>query len=158
MELPGAPRLVGVPLLAQVFQEAGSPNQERNCSHFLPTPASFGFFSVSTWWSSMLGKTAPMVTSERSCLNKRPSRPPELPTHSVNLIQNLPLLVGHPQRFRSLDGPLQLAGPHLEIRYLLFLQKLSESLGKLGFEIKVSREETRTHTYTCSLNLGGHCA
>lgn len=85
----------------------------------------------------MLGNTAQKVTSESSCLNKGLSGPSELPTHGINLIQNLPLLIGHPQRLRRLDGPLQLARPHLEIGYLLFLQKLLESLGELGFEIKV---------------------
>lgn len=64
-----------------------------------------------------------------------------LRTHSIDLIQNLPLLVGHPQGLGGLDGPLQLARPHFEVGYVLFLQKLPQGLGELGFERKLSEEE-----------------
>lgn len=56
-----------------------------------------------------------------------------MPTHSINLIQYLPLLIGHPKALSSLNSPLQLARPHFEVLDLLILQKLLQSLSKLGF-------------------------
>lgn len=57
---------------------------------------------------------------------------PPCPTHSINLVEDLPLLIGDPQRLSRLDGAFQLAGPHLQLHDLLLLNELLQRLCKLG--------------------------
>lgn len=52
-------------------------------------------------------------------------------THSINLVECLPLLIGEPQRLRGLDGALQLACPHTEVLQILLLHKLAQGIGEL---------------------------
>lgn len=52
-------------------------------------------------------------------------------SHCINLVECLPLLVRHPQPLCRLDGPLHLAGPHLQVRDVLVPDELSQILCKL---------------------------
>lgn len=47
-------------------------------------------------------------------------------THSVDLVERLPLLVGDPQVLGGLDAAAQLAGPHLQVLQLLLINKPSQ--------------------------------
>lgn len=53
-------------------------------------------------------------------------------THSIDLVEDLPLLVEHPQGLGCLDCSLQLARPHLQLHDLLLLDELLQRLGELG--------------------------
>lgn len=53
-------------------------------------------------------------------------------THSIDLIENLPLLVCDPQGLGCLDRPFQLARPHLQINDFLRFDELLQRLSKLG--------------------------
>lgn len=44
-------------------------------------------------------------------------------TYSVDLIQDLPLLVGNSQLLCRLDGASQLAGPNLQVRQVVLLNE-----------------------------------
>lgn len=52
-------------------------------------------------------------------------------THSVDLIESLPLLVRHAQGLGSLNGPLHLTRPHLQIADVLRVDELSQDASKL---------------------------
>ena len=63
-------------------------------------------------------------------------------THSIDLIEGLPLLVRDSQVFGGLDAAAQLAGPDLQVLQLLLLHKPSQGAGKLqqrgtGFSTRV---------------------
>lgn len=53
-------------------------------------------------------------------------------THCVDLVEDLPLLVGYAEALRGLDGPLHLTGPHLQVADILRLDELAQLLGKLN--------------------------
>lgn len=149
-------KLVWVSLLAQVLKQAGSP--DGGTSLLLPQPLnqpqiqilhSFGlcflWIQLPTEWLLRVS----VCQGASSWL----SWPLELPTHRVNLIEDLPLLVGHPKRLSSLDGPLQLACPHLQVCYLLLLQKIPQSLSKLGLENKNYEKQAHTLCVTQASNV-----
>ena len=72
-------------------------------------------------------------------------------THSVDLIEGLPLLVLDSQSLRSLDGPLHVARPHLQVTDALPTQVRTQSAGKLTHthtHTHTPREEVSTHTHT----------
>ena len=52
-------------------------------------------------------------------------------THSIDLVENLPLLVRDPQGLGCLDRPFQLARPHLQINNFLLFDELLQCLSKL---------------------------
>lgn len=52
-------------------------------------------------------------------------------THSVDLVQGLPLLVLDPQSLSRLDGPLHVAGPDLQVPDGLLTHVRAQSAGKL---------------------------
>lgn len=52
-------------------------------------------------------------------------------THSIDLVECLPLLVGEPQGLRGLNGTFQLAGPHTEVLQILFFYELAQGIGEL---------------------------
>lgn len=53
-------------------------------------------------------------------------------SHRIDLVQRLPLLVGHMQGLGRLDRPLHVAGPHLELPDVLALDEAGQGAGKLG--------------------------
>lgn len=53
-------------------------------------------------------------------------------THCINLVQDLPLLVGHAESLCSLDCSLHLTGPHLQVADALRLDELAQLLSKLN--------------------------
>lgn len=48
-------------------------------------------------------------------------------THSIDLIQGLPLLVWDPQMLGGLDAAAQLAGPDLQVLQLLLLHEAGQA-------------------------------
>lgn len=62
-------------------------------------------------------------------------------THSIDLVENLPLLVRDPQGLGRLDRPFQLAGPHLQINNFLLLDELLQRLRELEEEPGEVRRE-----------------
>lgn len=53
-------------------------------------------------------------------------------THCINLVQDLPLFVGHAESLSCLDGSLHLTGPHLQVADTLRLDELTQLLCKLN--------------------------
>lgn len=53
-------------------------------------------------------------------------------THRVDLVQDLPLFVGHAEALSRLDGPLHLTGPHLQVSDTLRVDELTQLLRKLN--------------------------
>ena len=49
-------------------------------------------------------------------------------THSVYFIEGLPLFVLSPQSLGGLNGPLHVAGPHLQVTDVLALNEAGQSL------------------------------
>lgn len=58
-------------------------------------------------------------------------RPGGVLTHSINLVEDFPLLVRNAQSLGRLDGAFQLAGPHLQIHQLLVHYEIPQSHSKL---------------------------
>lgn len=48
-------------------------------------------------------------------------------TYSINLVEDLPLLVGNPQLLCCLNGASQLAGPNFQVGQFMFLNKTLQS-------------------------------
>lgn len=57
-------------------------------------------------------------------------------THSIDLVQDLPLFVGHAESLSCLDGSLHLTCPHLQVANILRLDELTQLLRKLNQEKK----------------------
>lgn len=57
-------------------------------------------------------------------------------TYSINLIQDLPLFIGHIESFGCLDGSLHLTSPDLEVANVLLLDEVAQLLSKLEEENK----------------------
>lgn len=53
-------------------------------------------------------------------------------THGVYFVEGLPLFILDPQSLCSLDGPLHVTGPHLQITDVLALHVVAKCTGKLG--------------------------
>lgn len=53
-------------------------------------------------------------------------------THCVDLVQDLPLFVGHAETLSCLDGSLHLTGPHLQVSDTLRVDELTQLLCKLN--------------------------
>lgn len=51
--------------------------------------------------------------------------------YRVDLVEDLPLLIGHAQGLGCLDGPLHLARPDLQVLDVLITDELSQTPGKL---------------------------
>lgn len=54
--------------------------------------------------------------------------------YSVDLVQDLPLLIRNAESLRRLDGPLHLTGPHLQLLDVLRLDELVQLFSKLHRE------------------------
>ncbi len=54
-----------------------------------------------------------------------------LSTHSVDLVERLPVLLGRVDALRRLDGSLQQTRPHAQVRDALVVHELSERVGVL---------------------------
>lgn len=78
-------------------------------------------------------------TQERT-LYSLPGLPSATRTHSINLVERLPLLVGEPQGLRGLDGAFQLTGPHAEVLQILLFNELAQGIGELR-----ERRRQRSH-------------
>lgn len=63
------------------------------------------------------------------------------PSHRINLIQGLPLLIGDTQGLSCLDSPLHVAGPHLQRADALGLNEIGQGIGIL--ESRSAKEERR---------------
>lgn len=61
-------------------------------------------------------------------------RSQESTTYSINLIQDLPLFIGHIEGFGCLDGSLHLTSPYLEVADVLLLDEVAQLLSKLEKE------------------------
>lgn len=57
-------------------------------------------------------------------------------THRVDLVQDLPLFVGHAEPLSCLDGSLHLTGPHLQVSDTLRVDELTQLLCKLKERVK----------------------
>lgn len=71
-------------------------------------------------------------------------------THSIDLIQSLPLLVRHAQSLGSLNGSLHLTRPHLQIADVLRVDELaqvSSELREMGIINVIPFTETRRENY-----------
>lgn len=55
-------------------------------------------------------------------------------TDGVNLVEYLPLLVGDSKFLGCLDGPSQLARPHLQIRQIVLVDELFQRMSELRLE------------------------
>lgn len=78
-------------------------------------------------------------------------------THCINLVQDLPLLVGHTEGLGCLDGSLHLTGPYLQVTDALWLDELAQLFPKLQGEEKrfyitdpVCLKQTALQTYSIS--------
>lgn len=58
----------------------------------------------------------------------------ESTTYSINLIQDLPLFIGHIEGFGCLDSSLHLTSPYLEVANVLLLDEVAQLLSKLEKE------------------------
>lgn len=65
-------------------------------------------------------------------------------TDSIDLIEDLPLLVRHSELFSRLDGPSQLARPHLQVRQPVLVNEIPQSMGELTTR---DREEVYREEY-----------
>lgn len=84
------------------------------------------------------------ISPESSPNNHQKIHPP--PSHRINFIQGLPLLVGNTQGFSRLDSPLHVACPHLQGADALGLNEVGQGIGILGYgvaEDEKSRERER---------------
>lgn len=78
-------------------------------------------------------------------------------THGIDLVQDLPLFVGHAEGLRCLDGSLHLTGPHLQLANTLQLDEATQLLRKLNQEKKKKKKKTLSFLLIHEAEVGESC-